>query len=680
MSIRGSFSAARAQIGRVGIVSQLLTTSLLSVMIAVAVVQTWTLHTVEQVQLRTAQQALDTNLAVLKRELNLLGTEWQIADGRLMLGGTPITGRDEVVDAVRQVAGGVATIFAGDERIATNVVRPDGGRAIGTRLAPGAARDAAIGRGETFRGRADILGVPHLTVYEPLRDRSGRQLGILFVGVSLKEAEAAGQALIRGGVIASLLVVLAVGIIYWLMLRATLRPLRGLAQSVRAIAGGQLEQPAPCASRTDQLGEIGRAIEVLREGSLRAQILEERAAVDRAARDRRQVSMDQLTQAFGTTVSGVLAKLGRSAEELRGRASGMAGSAERTRADMAGTAAEAEGSSHSLATVAAAAEELTASVGEISRQVGEAATFTQQAVTQARTTGDTVHGLSEAAGQIGDVVQLIRAIAGQTNLLALNATIEAARAGEAGKGFAVVASEVKNLAAQTALATGRIEMQVTGIQAATAGAVDAVRSVAGAIGRVSEAAAAISAAVSEQGIATREIAAQVQGVSCSTSAATAAMREAATAAEGTEATSRAVLGTAGQLSVMSSTLREEVEHFLTAMRASETANDRSGYERVPGYGAPAALQCSTYGSGTAEVADISLGGATLHCEWPCDVGAEVLVGLPGPGEMVSARIVDSKNGVLEVAFRQDRATLTRIEVALKAVTIAGSLTTTRQSA
>ena len=49
---------------------------------------------------------------------------------------------------------------------------------------------------------------------------------------------------------------------------------------------------------------------------------------------------------------------------------------------------------------------------------------------------------------------LIQAVADQTKLLALNATIEAARAGEAGKGFGVVANEVKDLAAQTAAATG----------------------------------------------------------------------------------------------------------------------------------------------------------------------------------------------------------------------------------
>ncbi|MGC8030346.1 methyl-accepting chemotaxis protein, partial [Salmonella enterica] len=78
------------------------------------------------------------------------------------------------------------------------------------------------------------------------------------------------------------------------------------------------------------------------------------------------------------------------------------------------------------------------------------------AATQAEKSRDTIHTLSDAADKIGEVVQLVQAIASQTNLLALNATIEAARAGEAGKGFAVVASEVKSLAHQTSKATEEI--------------------------------------------------------------------------------------------------------------------------------------------------------------------------------------------------------------------------------
>ena len=98
------------------------------------------------------------------------------------------------------------------------------------------------------------------------------------------------------------------------------------------------------------------------------------------------------------------------------------------------------------------------------------------AVDEAGATNGRVEQLAKAASRIGDVVELINAIAGQTNLLALNATIEAARAGEAGRGFAVVAAEVKALADQTAKATNEIGQQVIDIQAATKESVGAIKS------------------------------------------------------------------------------------------------------------------------------------------------------------------------------------------------------------
>lgn len=68
--------------------------------------------------------------------------------------------------------------------------------------------------------------------------------------------------------------------------------------------------------------------------------------------------------------------------------------------------------------------------------------------------------LTDAANQIGGILETIDAIAKQTNLLALNATIEAARAGEHGKGFAVVAGEVKALTNQTSGATEDIRTRI----------------------------------------------------------------------------------------------------------------------------------------------------------------------------------------------------------------------------
>ena len=103
------------------------------------------------------------------------------------------------------------------------------------------------------------------------------------------------------------------------------------------------------------------------------------------------------------------------------------------------------------------AEEGRQVMGEVTRSISGLTHDVQNAT-------DAILDLERNSGDIGRVLDVIRAIAEQTNLLALNAAIEAARAGDQGRGFAVVADEVRTLAQRTGESTEEIHQMIEALQ------------------------------------------------------------------------------------------------------------------------------------------------------------------------------------------------------------------------
>ncbi|KAB1080995.1 methyl-accepting chemotaxis protein [Methylobacterium soli] len=348
------------------------------------------------------------------------------------------------------------------------------------------------------------------------------------------------------------------------------RPVAGLVAVLQRMARGEIDAEIKEAARRDEIGAVGRAVDGIK--TMVAQKAAEQAEIkriaDTATAAARRRTMIDLADDFERAVGGIVGQVSSSATELQATAEQMTSTASQAASQSTNAAVAAEEASTNVGTVATAAEELGASVQEIGRQVSGSADLAQVAVTESDETARLVHELSQAATKVGDVVSLISSIAGQTNLLALNATIEAARAGEAGRGFAVVATEVKELASQTARATGEISSQISQIQGATGQAVRAIGTISGRIREINAVATTIAAAVEEQGAATQEIVRNVSQASAGTSEVTRNIAGVAGAAEETGAAAAQVLASASELSRQSEHLGSEVQRFLATVRAA----------------------------------------------------------------------------------------------------------------
>jgi len=438
------------------------------------------------------------------------------------------------------------------------------------------AADAAIEQLQSLlraQDKAGIVTFAEATLYpaiDPVTETIVKLTDLQVVRAEAAYEAASGQGVwLRGLNIGLVVLVLALGTAGLLVvLRGVIRPVRNLTSAMGVLAGGAVDVAIPGTARRDEVGDMARAVLVFQQAAHENQRLQAERAEEQAARLRRLETREALAAAFERQITRMLGTLEEAGRDMAQAAATMADLSAQTDAQAMGIAGAAQQAASNVQSVAASAEELAVSISEIGRQVEDSGRMSAEALDGARRTDAIATGLSDAAGRIGNVVQLIAEIASQTNLLALNATIEAARAGEAGKGFAVVASEVKSLANQTGRATEEITQQIALIQQTAADVVSAIRDSSATIDDIAHIAAAIAAAVRQQEAATAEIARNIQQAAQGTEEVSGGVAQVRDASGQARAETGRVLSTATTLGDQSRQLSGVVTRFLGDLKAA----------------------------------------------------------------------------------------------------------------
>ncbi|AQR75622.1 chemotaxis protein [Sphingomonas sp. LM7] len=439
------------------------------------------------------------------------GDEFRAEGDDLYVGDKKLNDWTQPVDLVKTLVGGTATVFRGDKRITTNVTKPDGTRAVGTPLAAGPARDTVLGKGEAFRGDADILGRAFFTAYDPIKDKNGKVIGVLYVGIPKDEALAAVASLRWSMGIGVLLATLLITGVIFALNRAMFRPLGSMNAAMQDLAKGATSTDIPGRERRDEIGRMAEALVSFRdaaiareriEASSRASDAERQTAMAVLNESLRCVSQGDLSTTLGASFPASYAELRTNFNDALGALSTLVGTVLDSTDTIRNGATEIATASEDLArrteSNAASLEETAAAVTQMNGRVGETASAATRTVERAdgaitivsggRAVADqAVQAMSRvAAGAKGidSVIEGLDKIAFQTRVLAMNAAVEAGRAGEAGRGFAVVADLVSALAMRSEEEAARARDQLTATQTDIVSAVDAVEKVDSALSEI----------------------------------------------------------------------------------------------------------------------------------------------------------------------------------------------------